>query len=469
MKKYAPFHEQLRYERECRSWSQADLAEKVGCDTKTVSRWENGETLPRSYYRQTICALFGKSAEEFGLMEKHVPSASPFSSPATDVGHEPLAESSSSPLAGPSLTTENSTDTSDAFQADRNDVLQHTEQAETPFDASPTSPPLQTLGKVALLRQTKGTILCTYHAHTSWVLAVAWEPEGERIASAGGDGVVQVWDANTARMLLIYRGHTWLSEKVNWPPKIYIIAWSPEGFYLASAGDGAKVYVWDVTTGQTIIKYEKHTGMLPNVFALAWSPDGKRIASACSIGGFDKTIHGWNPKTGRTVLRYEVSYGLLPHFSVSSIAWSPQGDRIASACGDKTIRIWDAITGKPLATFKTNSDWVYRLAWSPDGQKLALAHSNPTAEILDVLTGEVILTYHGHQQNVRNIAWSPDGSCLATASNDTTVQVWDATTGACHYIHKEHDAQTTSVTWSPDGTRIASSSNDKTVQVWQAM
>jgi tetratricopeptide (TPR) repeat protein/transcriptional regulator with XRE-family HTH domain len=62
-----PFHQQLRYERERRGWSQADLAGKVGCDTKTVGRWESGKALPRPYYRQAICELFGKNAEELGL------------------------------------------------------------------------------------------------------------------------------------------------------------------------------------------------------------------------------------------------------------------------------------------------------------------------------------------------------------------------------------------------------------------
>ena len=61
------FHEQLRYERERRGWSQADLAEKTGCDTKTVGRWESGERLPRPYHRQLLCELFGKNAEELGL------------------------------------------------------------------------------------------------------------------------------------------------------------------------------------------------------------------------------------------------------------------------------------------------------------------------------------------------------------------------------------------------------------------
>jgi len=67
VEKRPPFHEQLRYERELRGWSQADVAEKTGCDTKTVGRWESGEGLPRPYHRRVLCELFGKNAEELGL------------------------------------------------------------------------------------------------------------------------------------------------------------------------------------------------------------------------------------------------------------------------------------------------------------------------------------------------------------------------------------------------------------------
>jgi WD40 repeat protein/nucleoside phosphorylase len=330
-------------------------------------------------------------------------------------------------------------------------------------------PPSQTISEGPPRRQAIGTILCTYNEHASWVLAVAWEPEGNRIASAGGDGVVRIWDAGSTQTLLTYRGHAWLFKKVNWLPKIYTIAWSPEGLRLGSAGDGRKVYVWDATTGQTITEYQEHSGMLSSVFALAWSADGKRIASACSTGGFDKTVHVWNAKTGGTMLHYDSSYGLIPDFSVSSLTWSPQGDRIASTCGDKTIRLWNATTGKPISRFKTSSDWVSMISWSPDGRCLALANGNSTAEILDASTGRILLTYRGHHEGVRDISWSPDGSRLATASNDTTVQIWDATSGTCLYTHDEHAAWTTSVAWSPDGTRIASASNDRTVQVWQAI
>jgi tetratricopeptide (TPR) repeat protein/transcriptional regulator with XRE-family HTH domain len=66
-----PFHEQLRYERELRGWSQADLAKKVSCDTKTVGRWENGDSFPRPYHRQLLCEILGKNAEELGLAREN--------------------------------------------------------------------------------------------------------------------------------------------------------------------------------------------------------------------------------------------------------------------------------------------------------------------------------------------------------------------------------------------------------------
>jgi WD domain, G-beta repeat len=143
-----------------------------------------------------------------------------------------------------------------------------------------TPPPSQTAGESPPRRRARGTLLCTYDIHSSYVVAVAWEPGGNRIASAGGDGLVRVWEADTGHTLLTYRGHPWVLKKVNMAPTIYTIAWSPEGLRLASAGVGTAVHVWDAATGQDIIKYTGHSGLLPNIWALVWSPDGKRIASA---------------------------------------------------------------------------------------------------------------------------------------------------------------------------------------------
>src|ERR1051326_1658893 len=69
MEQHLPFHLQLKRERELRNWSQDQVAEKVGTDPKTVSRWESGERLPRPDSREALCELFGKNAEEFGLLK----------------------------------------------------------------------------------------------------------------------------------------------------------------------------------------------------------------------------------------------------------------------------------------------------------------------------------------------------------------------------------------------------------------
>ena len=319
------------------------------------------------------------------------------------------------------------------------------------------------------IRRPIGTQIRRYDTHSSWVVAVAWEPDGKRIASAGGDGLVRVWEAETGHTLLTYRGHRWLFEKVNMPPTIYNIAWSPEGLRLASAGDGTKVYVWDAATGQTITIYEGHSGLLPNVFAMDWSPDGTRIASACSSIGIDKTIPIWDAATGQKLFHYDSGHGFLPNFSVLALAWSPDGTRIASTCTDKTIRIWNATNGNHISSLKVRSEWVSSLAWSPDSKRLALTNPNHIAQVWDVQTGELLVTYRGHSDSVRNTAWSPDGSRLATASNDATVQIWDPASGTHIYTYRGHTKWATSLAWSPDGTCIVSASNDMTVQIWQAI
>lgn len=444
------FPEVLRRERELRGWTQEQLAARVGVEVKAVRRWESGISFPRPYTRQKLSKILGKSIQELGLVKDIAVDGNVVAAPRDEQAAERHDSCDEQVVEIPPLRDNQETARHDSCDEQAAEIA--TSQAARRF-----------------YRRTVGEVICTYDAHASWVLAVDWEPGGERIASAGGDGVVRVWDATSVRTLLTYRGHEWLFQKVNWLPTIYALAWSPLGGRIASAGDGRKVYVWDATDGETISEYEEHTGVLSNVFALAWSPDGKFIASACSTAGIDKTVHVWNAKSGHKKLHYDASYGLMPHFSVSSLAWSHDGKRLAAACGDKTIRIWDTTTGKLKSLFSARSDYVYTLAWSSDDQRLALAHGNSTAEIIDAFDGGTLLTYSKHRDNVRDIAWSPDGKRLATASNDTTVQIWDATNGNHIYTFEKHTAWTTSVAWSPDGTRISSTSNDKTVQVWQAV
>jgi DNA-binding beta-propeller fold protein YncE len=156
---------------------------------------------------------------------------------------------------------------------------------------------------------------------------------------------------------------------------------------------------------------------------------------------------------------------------VTSVALSPDGQRIASGSFDNTVRVWDAATGKPIGQPLTgHTGWVNSVAFSPDGKRIASGSADNTVRVWDAATGHPVgqpLT--GHTGTVFSVAFSPDGTRIASGSADQTVRLWDPATG--HPIGDPltgHTGSVRSVAFSPDGTRIASASDDHTVRLWPA-
>ncbi len=133
----------------------------------------------------------------------------------------------------------------------------------------------------------------------------------------------------------------------------------------------------------------------------------------------------------RAILSSQVRLTLRGHnFAVLSVAWSPDGKRLATASGDKTAKVWDAASGQEVLTLRGHGGSVRSVAWSPDGKRLATASGDKTAKVWDAASGQELLTLKGHQSYVYSVAWSPDGKRLATASDeDQTAKVWDAASG----------------------------------------
>jgi len=303
----------------------------------------------------------------------------------------------------------------------------------------------------------------TYSGHADYVSAVAWSPDGKRIASGSGDHTVQVWDAASGGHVLTYRGHS---------SDVTCLSWSPDGKNIVSGSIDGKIEVWDATTGNHIYTYTGHSDA---VFDVAWSPDGKRIASASNDG----SVQIWDAFTGLHVISHlSVLSSRLRRAAWNAVAWSPDSKHVAiGGAGDATVL--DAVTGNITGYYGYHGGGVHSLAWSPDGMYLAVGRDDTTVQVWRVATTTNVYTYSGHSSDVFSVAWSPDGKRIASGSADGLVQLWDALSGDHVYTYRGHTdfylghftsgKAVNAVAWSPDGKRIASGSDDMTVQVWEAM
>ena len=192
-------------------------------------------------------------------------------------------------------------------------------------------------------------------------------------------------------------------------------------------------------------------------FQISYSPDGQHLAAACH----DKSVRIWDANNGKLEQELSAHAG-----RVHGVAYSPDGRFLASASYDKTCKLWDADSGEELRTFSGHTDRVTRAVFSPDGKLLASASFDGTVRVWEVQSGEAIKVLKGHKSRVRDAAFSPDGKQLASSGVDKTVRVWDVESGEQLLKLAGHTNSVARLRYAPGGRWLASGGYDGKILLW---
>jgi WD40 repeat protein len=269
-------------------------------------------------------------------------------------------------------------------------------------------------GPVRLLDSRSGEELCSVGDHHRVGVRVAFSPDGGRLATAGYDEIVRVWDTRDGKELLN------LSSRFH---RVHGIRFSPDGHSLAAAGsdspklagagsDGT-VRIWDTRTGEERAALKGHED---EVLSLDFFPDGESVVSSSSDGTV--RVWDWREAAVTPVARWRDQLVLM-------LAASPDGRSIATGMTNGTVILWDVATGTASLVLGGHTDDVNVVRFSPDGRILLSGSSDCTVRIWDVATGTQIRLFEGDPGGVESAIWLSDCRRCAACGHRGALQVWD--------------------------------------------
>jgi WD40 repeat protein len=347
--------------------------------------------------------------------------------------------------------------------------LRHTLMGEYRIISLAFSPDSQRLASagydriVRLWDTTTGREVLDLHGHHDIMGRVLFSPDGQRLASASADGTVRVWDGNPFDANAVPHIRTLGGDDDG---EFFGVAFSlKHNRVLASASADNFVKLWDTETGQVIRVFAGHDEA---ALCVAFSPDDERLLS----GSMDKTAKLWDTRTGQVLHSFYEGFAI----NVRSVAFQPlqpsDGQTIATV-SHKLLQLWDACTHRELLRKEADSEHLNWVAFSPDGKYVATTGHSGTAMVWEVKTGKVVSSFKGHQTHVFCVAFHPKGKYLATGDSDCNVKFWDLTGHEIRTIPRHsddvplsgHTDFVSSLAFSPDEKYLATASW-KEVIVW---
>jgi WD40 repeat protein len=286
------------------------------------------------------------------------------------------------------------------------------------------------------------------------VSSVAFLPDGKRLIIGMADGPALVRELVGERRVVHLHGHE---------GRISAVAASTGG-RVATGGVDGTARVWDPDSGVELACLRhpagqcRHDPSIPYaVSGLAFSPDGRRLVT----GSGDRTVRVWDVERGT-----ELACLHGHEDRVWGVAFSPDGRLVASASYDRTVRIWGAGGGGVQLPLRNHQWPIWALAFSDDGRLLATGAEDRTVRLRDAESGTERACLEGHENTVRSLAFSPDGRRLSSGSEDGALGVWSTAEAVAPTWLRGHTGAVLSIAFAPDGGRIASGSWDGTVRLW---
>jgi WD40 repeat protein len=259
------------------------------------------------------------------------------------------------------------------------------------------------------------------------LIAVSGQPESSSFPSESDrDKIVEICDASTGKV----------KQKFKHENRVVRVAFSADGTMLAAATeqtrtDPAEVYIWNTNTGKLRKRWAEDAE-----WSMVFSPDGKTLAT----GGNDLTVKLWQTATGELVrilgtpVDRKANQGRLIIHRITGIAFSADGQRVAGAAMSqrRNITVWNVTTGEEICqcvdTPRLGSRgrwWVKALSFSADGKVLFSGGDDRSIRVWDAVTGNERTQLPGHRGDIHSLVVSRDGTQLASASKDGTVLIWN--------------------------------------------